>query len=215
MNANLEPSQSTPELDVETKTGRKKILYLVGGILILALVLGGAAFVAGKYINNNRESTSSDSGMMVMEQGGAGGVGQFTRKIELEPAEELPDRAPEARGIFVRREDNSLFIGTGNIMIGVKAEKGSEASADISTEYDGPVVEVVVTNETVVYKDETNFGSPGSEDEGPIQQVVTSGSIDEVDQNTSFSVWGRKVGDRLIAEVLVYSVPNFVFGPQN
>ena len=198
MDTNLEQPESNPEIDMETKTRRKVIPYLLGGVLLLALLLGGAAFVAGKYINNNRDSTASDSGMMVLQEGGAGGAGQIMRKLELEPAKELPDRTPEARGIFVRREDNSLFIGTGKVMMAAKAGKQGEP-ADISTEYDGPVVEVVITGDTVVYKDETNFGSPGSKDEGPIQQVVAPGSIDEVDENTSFSVWGRKVGDRLIA----------------
>ena len=215
MDTNLEPSESTPEMDLEIETGRKKTLYLLGGVLLLALLLGGATFVAGKYIDRSREGASSDSGMMVMEGRRVGGAGAVTRKLDIEPAKELPDRAPDAHGIFVRREDNSLFIGTGKIMIGVTADKGSGAAADISTEYDGPVVEVVITGETEIYQDETNFGSPGDTDAGPIQQVVAPGSIDEVDQNASFSVWGRKVGDRLIAEVLVYSVPNFIFGPKN
>jgi hypothetical protein len=42
-----------------------------------------------------------------------------------------------------------------------------------------------------------------------IQQVVEEGSLDEAGQASLITVWGKKTGDRFIAEVLVYSLPAF------
>jgi hypothetical protein len=42
-----------------------------------------------------------------------------------------------------------------------------------------------------------------------IQQVLESGSFDEIGQASLITVWGKKTGDRFIAEVLVYSPPEF------
>jgi hypothetical protein len=43
-----------------------------------------------------------------------------------------------------------------------------------------------------------------------IQQTVEEGSLDDVGQSSMLTVWGKKTGDRFIAEVLVYSPPAFI-----
>ena len=89
------------------------------------------------------------------------------------------------------------------------------AEGDSSTNYDGPVVEVVVTGETQVYKEVTNFPGPPAEGETVqvLQQEVAEGTIEEIGENSNVTVWGRKVGDRMIAEILVYSEPPIFVGP--
>jgi hypothetical protein len=47
---------------------------------------------------------------------------------------------------------------------------------------------------------------------GTIQQVVNPGSVEELGKNSSLSAWGEKRGDRLIADVVLYSGPA-VFKP--
>jgi hypothetical protein len=46
---------------------------------------------------------------------------------------------------------------------------------------------------------------------GPtIQQVVEPGTLDEIGDGSMLTVWGKKTGDRIIADVLVYTQPDFV-----
>jgi hypothetical protein len=49
-----------------------------------------------------------------------------------------------------------------------------------STTHDGPTVEVVVTPQTIVYRDVTFRQFNGQLPSGKIQQVVEQGSLDEV-----------------------------------
>ncbi len=90
---------------------------------------------------------------------------------------------------------------------GAGGSGASPAGGESSANYDGPVVEVVVTNQTAVYKDTTDMNLGLTSGEEQIQQTVAPGSLDEIGQDSMVSVWGRKSGDRLIAEVLVYSSP--------
>jgi hypothetical protein len=43
-----------------------------------------------------------------------------------------------------------------------------------------------------------------------IQQVVEEGTLDEIGENSTITVWGRKTGERLIADVLLYTPPDFI-----
>jgi hypothetical protein len=40
-----------------------------------------------------------------------------------------------------------------------------------------------------------------------LQQKVAEGSLDEIGENSSLTVWGKKTGDRVVADVIVYSEP--------
>ena len=52
------------------------------------------------------------------------------------------------------------------------------------------------------------FNGPPPEGQ-KIQQVVEPGSVDEIGQASMITVWGKKTGDRFIADILVYSLPDF------
>jgi len=146
------------------------------GLIALLILLVSAAFVGGQLLNRTLNPQ---------------GVRNFVA------AEELPQTQPDALGLLVRREDNSLFMGTGGINIDAEIDGVPVLS------YDGPVVEVVVNSETHVYQDVTAL--PGPFSSGEIQQEVAEGTIEEIDETHKISVWGRKVGDRIIADVLLYS----------
>jgi hypothetical protein len=213
----LEPETSEAGLERQTPSRRKG--FLLAGLLALVLVLGGAAFLAGQYLNRGGPagggpligSGFSGPGTAGLAVGGQG-ARPVSRSIEIKPAEELPKTPPDVAGAFVRREDNSLFVGTGDLQIAYSSGQGSGA-AEIDTSYNGPVVEVVVTGETLVYLD-NSLSSLDEPPEGDVfQQKVTPGSIDEIGENSAITAWGRKVGDRLIAEVVVYSTPVFMSRP--
>jgi hypothetical protein len=139
---------------------------------------------------------------------GPGGE-QQTFKLDVKPAQELPASRPDEAGIFVERKDNSVFIGTGEVTVMAKAEPGQEPQVD--TNFTGPKVEVVISGNTVVYKDTTQLDpeDPGAQ----VQQTVELGTIDEITEQSSISVWGRKAGDRIIADVIVFSSPFMIRAP--
>lgn len=194
--------QETP-----TPTPRKSIVpYMIGaGIVIL---LAAAAFIAVRYFIQPKNALANGPGGNVISVRGPGGQEQ-TFRLDVKPAKELPTTQPDEMGLFVERKDNSVFIGTGDVKVAAKAEPGKEPKFDSS--FSGPKVEVVVSSNTVVYKDTTklNEEDPGAE----VQQTVELSTIDEITQQSSISVWGRKAGDRIIADVIVFSTPFMLKAP--
>ncbi len=76
----------------------KKLILIMGA---LALFVGGAAFVAGRMLNQKVGPVGPGGPL-----GGNGGG--FS--LQLVPAEELPKTAPEVTGQFVERKDNTTGL---------------------------------------------------------------------------------------------------------
>jgi hypothetical protein len=169
-------------------------ILIAGSAAIVVLLLAGAAFVGGQLLGDRNQVTGEGSGPRVI-RGGPGG----TQSLEIVPAGDLPSAPADVRGLYVRREDNSLFVGTGEIMLNIR-------DGEVISDYDGPEVEVVVTHDTAVFRDKTQYGTDEAED-GKIQQVVKPGSVEEIGKPSLISVWGQERGSRLFAEVLVYKIP--------
>jgi hypothetical protein len=195
-------TQETP-----TPTPRKSVLpYVIGaGIVIL---LAAAAFMAVRYFNQQGNTTFNGSEGPVLSMQGSGGARKMY-KVNLKPAKELPATNPIERGLFVERKDNSIFIGTGNVTVMAKAKPGEQPKVD--TSFSGAKVEVVISADTVIYKDTTELDKENPEAE--VQQTVDLSTIDEITEQSSITVWGRKAGDRIIADVVVFSSPFLVKGP--
>ncbi len=186
----------------------KKNILVIGGIVVLVVLLAGAAFVGGRLLNGQGLPGLSGPGGPSLFPGG-GGQGVRIDLGDIQPAKELPQTSADVRGIFDHRQDKSIFVGTGQVMMSVK--KDQSGNMETSSNHDGPTVEVVVSSQTTVYQDVTMKQFDGPPPEGQkIQQVVEPGSLDEVGQSSMITVWGRKTGDRIIADVLVYSPPAFI-----
>jgi len=199
-----EPIQETPT------PKRSKLPYVIGtGLVIL---LAAATFVAGKYLNrgsgNSSEGPMGGSGPSLFMGGGPGGAQQF--KLDIVPAEELPKTQPETRGLFVERKDNSIFIGTGKVTFMASAGEGG-GDPVVDADYDGDKVEVVISNDTIIYRDTTEFDPENSEQ--VVQQTVKLSTIDSITLQSTITVWGRKVGDRIIADVIMFSSPFMMKAP--
>jgi len=142
------------------------------------------------------------------------GSGPVSLRIEVEPSHELPDRPAQVNGVFVRRQDNSIFVGTGAIELDVEVEvKDGREERTVTTHHSGPEVEVVTTRDTIIYRDETDIspGALGSRKSGEIaiEQVIRpTDSLEEVGEHTELQVWGDRRGDRVVAEVVVYRLLN-------
>lgn len=179
---------------------------LIGG-LILILLLAAAAFVGARLLNGQ--------GLVVMSSGGpiiAIGKDQGSRqgvKFDLERSQELPQQDPDVQGVLDHHQDNSIFVGTGQVQLEVHKDQSGTVST--SSSHDGPIVEVVVTAQTTIYCDVTMQQFNGERlPNGKIPQVLGEGSVDEIGQDSLIMAWGRKTGDRLIAAVLVYTPPEFM-----
>jgi signal transduction histidine kinase len=119
--------------------------------------------------------------------------------VDVQNAEEMPENPPDVGGLFVRRDGNSLFVGTGNL----SGNRVSDGTWQI--QHDGPVVEVVTTRDTLVYRDDTLQQLGGVAPSGPIQQLLQLGSWTELGKNSTVKVWGERRDDRVVAQVVVFS----------
>ena len=188
----------TPDgLENEKKKDKGLPRWLWWGLAAL-VVLAGAGFLAGRLIN--RPAAKGGQGVY-MSSGGPGG-GTQSYSIDIKPSPDLPTAQADVTGVFVRREDKSLFVGTGNVSIAATVGDDGQPG-EISADYDGPVVEVVVNHNTTIYKDATDFFNASSANTS-IQQELKPGSVDDLKDNMVLSIWGQKQGDRIVADTLVY-----------
>ena len=65
----------------------------------------------------------------------------------------------------------------------------------------------MITSDTIIYLENTDMGEPKPQANIVVQQTVTEGSLDDLTSQSFVTVWGRKSGDRIIAEVLFISNP--------
>jgi hypothetical protein len=180
----------------------KRMVLAVVAAVALAL-LGGAAYV-GSRLSGSSLLTGGNREVMVSESDGLARM--RGTMVETEYAPEMPQEPPEVAGLFVRREDNSLFVGTGQLSaVKVGGDRGGPAEWDFR--HDGPVVEVVGTHDTQVYLDETLRQLGGLPPAGPVRQVLRPGSLDELEPNCTVSAWGDRRGDRVVARVIVVYLP--------
>jgi hypothetical protein len=170
---------------------QNKKLYIIFTVVII--VVATAAFVGGRMLNGQ----AGPLGIFPMMGGGPVRI-----LVSLNRAPELPTTKPEANGLFVERKDNTITVQTFS-----ETGAGGIAVGGPGMTNDGPKVEVVVTGETVIYRDSTEIPDPPSEGETTVQQTVAEGSLDDLHSQMMVMVWGRKNGDRIIADVLVYTNP--------
>ena len=187
----------------------KKTILIIVGVLVLVVLLAGAAFV-GAQLLAGQGLPGLSSGPLVL----TGPDGRQQVRIQpgdTQPAKELPQTPADVRSVFDHRKDNSLFVGTGVIITGVQKDQGGNVTS--SSTFNGPTVEVVVTPQTIFYRDVTSRQFNGQPPSGKIQQVVEPGSLDEVGKDSIIHAWGKKTGDRIIADVIVYILPSVKEGP--
>jgi len=179
--------------------------FIVLGIVVL--LVGAAAFMAGRMLNQT---------VGPVGPGGPLGSNGGSFSVQLVPAEELPKTQPEVMGSFVERKDNTIVLtsapletGAGGVVVDSQSSAGGDDEALTSKEMpSGPKVEVVVTSETVIYRDTTDFSKGGT-----VQETVGEGTLDDLNADSMIRVWGRKSGDRVIADILFYSSPVVTTSP--
>lgn len=149
---------------------------------VLALLVGAVAFIAGRFLNQRISPVGSVS-------------------VGINPAPELPTTQPEVTGLFVQRQDNSIIIETKSL----QASGAVAVSSSDTKSQSGPHVEVVITSETMIYRETTQLSEPLTGGHQTIQQTVEEATLHDLGPESVLMVWGRRSGDRIIAEVLMYS----------
>jgi hypothetical protein len=160
----------------------KKIILIAG---IGVLFLGAAAFTAGAWLNRRM----------------APGIAFEDLRSILIPAPELPATPPQVAGPFIERRDRTLILESKSL-----GADGLGAASSMSTKnQSGHLVEVMVTGATIIYRETTQPSEPFSVENQTIQQTVEEATLNELDAQSSVMVWGHRSGDRIIAEVMIYS----------
>jgi hypothetical protein len=202
----MEEMRTSDVMAGETKMAGRPRLLMVAGVAVVVVILAGAAFVGARLLRAEQVQQGPIPGgreMVAEINDGAGGARQV--RISVVPAKELPQAESTLEGVFSKRQDDSIFLGTGESEVMVTKEDDGTGSKKAS--FNGPVIEVVVTRDTQIWQDDTEMfptDRPVSGDEFRIQQVVSPGSLDELNENTTVNVWGERRGDRVIATALVY-----------
>ena len=174
---------------------QNKKLYIGFGFAIL--LIGIAAFVAGRMLNGE---------VGIVSLGGPNG-GQVSISIEdITPAPELPATRADVTGSFVERKDNTLVVQAVTFGTGV----GGVAADSPLGENSGIRLEIIVTSATSIYKDVTEFPDPVNGEVHNVQQAAEEGTLDDLNTQCFLSVWGRRSGDRIIADVLFYMDPQSI-----
>lgn len=191
---------------------KKLIFFLSLGFVIVA----AAAFVGGRLLNGGGLGLGP-MGFIALP-GGSGG--QFSMSMQMIPAPELPTAQSDVTGTFVERKDNVITVqtfpmngeGGGVAVFSAAAPAGGDSGEPVITTAgdmsNGPKQEVVITGKTIIYRDSTEMVPPSSGEQNiTLQQTVEEGSLDDLTANTMVQIWGRKNGDRIIADVIMYSMP--------
>jgi hypothetical protein len=177
---------------------RSKNVFI--GLGLGAILLGLAAFVAGRMLNGKTGT--------VMPGGPNSGRVSISLD-EITPAPELPGTKADVTGSFMARTDNSIQLQAVSFGMG-----NGRVSADTPLdENSGIRVEIVVTGKTEIYRDITQFPAPVNGEIHNVQQVVEAGTLDDLNPQSFLSVWGRRNGDRIVAETLFYSNPQTIKKP--
>lgn len=195
------------ETEVDDQKKRRPVALIAIGIVAVFALTAGALFVASRFL-----SPTALRGVPFLA--GPGGGQMVSMKFDMQPAEELPDTPPDLVGQFSRRDDNSLYlIQMSEGMqsgVAIQSDGGGDGEAVHSVSGpSGPEVEIVVTADTIIYRDVTTPPNPGTmgEEQTIQQRVEQVDTLEGISTDSVLQVWGEKRGDRLIASVLFYSAP--------
>jgi hypothetical protein len=174
-----------------------------GVILIVLLVLG--AFTAVQLISAQSLDADLALGTKVLENVFDDGSGNpVTVTTIIEPSPDLPDEGPEAAGIFLRQEGSGYHVGTGSISINVEVVNGERS---VMADHSGPELEVVIGPNTLFYEDvtEVDFEPAESGERRLVQEIQSVDGFGELQEGASLTAWGEREGDRILAELVVFS----------
>ena len=67
------------------------------------------------------------------------------------------------------------------------------------------MAEVIVTQDTLIYRDDTMRQSEDGPPSGPVQQTLSRSTLEKIDRDSVVSVWMEIHDGRMVAKVIVFS----------
>lgn len=191
----------------------KRMMVVVVLMGLLVLILAAGAYTAVQLLAEREPETAvagGDGRIMRSVQVGNDGVPVSVQTTIL-PAAELPDEEAVASGIVLGRQDDTLTIGTGDIEVAVEVEVDASTGQEkmsVVPSTNGPELEVVLTRDTLLYRDVTDIAGQIPDESGEVtivQEVRPATDASQIEEQMEVQVWGERRGDRIVAEVLVFS----------
>jgi len=170
------------------------------GVALAILILAAGAYVLARLLATGSSIGRILGGPRVMLATGDGEVVE----AKWVAAEAVPDSSPDVSGAYARHQDNSIFVD--ETEGGFFLSAGEDGSVTV-TNTTGRISEVVVTSETAVYVDVTLEDIDDAVSNGEIHQTLKPGSVEDVGELSFVQAWGDMRGDRLVADLLLYTRP--------
>lgn len=167
---------------------KKKIVWISLAVVALLAI----AYVAGRYLTGEVNPFS-----MLQSAGGD----MMVTTIQMEGSKDLPQVKSIVAGTYTGRSDNIIRVKESEVSVfnGVASVGGDDANAVTH--------DVLVTKDTTIFKDVTDYSTVG---QGVTQQVVEPSDLEEMHEDAFVQVWGRKSGDRVIADTISFSNPSMI-----
>ena len=191
----------------------KRTIIISGSVVVLVLILAGAAYAGAQMLSQAAAPAAVSGGggrrmEMIVEKDDGNGATAIGVSIIVLPAESLPNRPSEAGGVLLRREDNTIIVGTGDIELNVDVD-GNTGQRQVSLTSNGPEIEVVITANSNLYEDVTDMeidpeSIPASGEVQLQQEIAPLDSLESLGENVEVEVWGSRSGDRITAEIVVF-----------
>ncbi len=177
----------------------KRIGLIIG--LVALLAVGG--FTAVQFSSAQDREGEFAPGTMMLERVIDDGAGAKTVTVIVEPSSQLPNESPAASGVLAGHEGNTLLVGTGDIELEVENINGE---VTMSTSHSGPALTVLLTDDTVYYKDVTEIPDESAETgEYRFEQQITAvSSLDGMGDAAELMIFGETDGDVITADIVVF-----------
>ena len=186
---------------------------LIGTIVLVLLLLVGGGYTAVQLLTKPEAETAvpGSGGGRVMQSVQVGNDGvPVSVQTTILPAEELPDKEAVAFGIVQKRQDDVLTVGTGSIEVNVEVDvdpSTGQGRTSVVPSTSGPVLEVVLTRDTLLYRDITDIAGQTPDESGEVtimQEIRPVTDTGEIETQMEVQVWGQRRGDRIVADVVVF-----------
>jgi hypothetical protein len=152
-------------------------------VLAAIVVLAAAAFVGLSLLNPNLAGLS---GLRLPGAASSASNKKSSVTYDVVRATEMPATNPDLVGRLEQKQDNSLMVRPDS--------KGAAA----------PLVEVVITGQTKLYRNATGdfLGTPPASG-ATVQMVLAPYTLEQVAVGDSVIAWGGQRGGRLVADVVM------------
>lgn len=205
----MDPKEMPETTAGEPRTQQRRVMAALTVAAVVVLLAGGAftamRMLGAKAGRQGSEVIGADPGVP-----GPGGGGKQTFSLQVERAKELPAREPDVVGKIEKRIDDTLVVSSRPMgFAGPRFETGKGGAKGMTKVEEGSGettrTEIVVTGKTKIYRDDTDLGNtaPGSQGGVVEQKVTLLDALPDLGNDMSAQAWGRRVGDRLIAEIIV------------